>query len=138
MMSTLYIVETHCQHLDYSSVGNYFYEGAPEQKKLSDRARKLIYRYLQGMECGWEENDFWDAANWAYDVECEEECMLSKGGAYDNVKPLGLTRSELKYQLEYQEYMMLFPDAEYALVKRPTDDEDKLYVWGDEIFYGGS
>lgn len=29
--------------------------------------------------------------------------------------------------------MSLFPNAEYALVKRPADDEEKLYVWGDEL-----
>jgi hypothetical protein len=30
--------------------------------------------------------------------------------------------------------MSLFPDAKYSLVKLPTDDEDRLYVWGDELF----
>lgn len=133
MMSTRYIVEEHCQSLEFDKESGFFYEGAPNKKAITDRARQLIYRYLLGVETGWEEEDFWDAANWAYDVECEEENQLSKGGVYANVRPLGLSRSELKYQLECEEYMSLFPNAEYALVKRPTDDEDRLYVWGDEL-----
>ena len=134
MIGTRYIVEEHCQSLEFDKESGFFYEGAPNEKVLTDRARQLIYRYLLGIEDGLDEHDLWDAANWAYEVECEEERQLSKGGVYANVRPLGLSRSELKYQLEHEEYMCLFPDAEYSLVKRPTDDEDKLYAYGDEVY----
>ncbi len=134
MMCTRYIVEEYCQSLEYDKQSGLFYEGAPNNKFLTDRARQLIYRYLMGIETGWEEQDFWDAANWAYEVESEEEQLLSRGGAYSNVRFLGLSRSELKSQLECKEYMNLFPDAEFALVKRPTRDEGGHYEWGDELF----
>ncbi len=133
-MSTRYIVDKHCQRIEFDENSDYFYEGAPNSKVLTDRTRQLIFRYLLSVDKGWEEEDFWDAVNWAYEVECEEEQQLSKGGAYSNVRPLGLTRSELKSEIECIEYMELFPDAEYVLVKLPTDDEDRLYVWGDELF----
>jgi hypothetical protein len=134
MMSTRYIVDKHCQRIEFDENSDYFYEGAPNSKVLTDRARQLILRYLLSVEEGWEEEDFWGAVNWAYKVECVEEELLSKGGAYSNVRPLGLTRSQLKGTIESEEHMSLFPDAKYSLVKLPTDDEDRLYVWGDELF----
>jgi hypothetical protein len=86
------------------------------------------------VEKGWEEEDFWDAINWAYKVECEEEQQLSKGGAYSNVRPLGLTRSQLKGTIESEEHISLFPDAKYSLVKLPTDDDtiELFYREGDD------
>ena len=130
MFDTHYIVDEYCQELEFDGEG--FYDGAKTVKKLSDRARTLIYRYLVSLET-YEEEEFWDAANWAYKVEQEEDTQLSHG-AFANVRPLGLTKSELKDWLEIAESENLNPSAIDRLVKIPAEeDSEELYVWGVEV-----
>ena len=129
MFYTRYIVEEYCQELEFD--GESFYDGAKTINKLSDRARTLIYRYLVSLET-YEEKEFWAAANWAYKVEREEDVQLSHG-AFANVRPLGLTKSELKDWLEIVESENLNPSAIDRLVKVPAEeDSGELYVWGVE------
>ena len=129
MFDTHYIVDEYCQELEFD--GERFVDGAKTIKKLSDRARTLIYRYLVSLET-YEEREFWDATNWAYQVEQEEDAQLSDG-AFANVCPLGLTNSELKDWLERAEGDNLISNAASGLVKIPTEKcSEELYVWGIE------
>jgi hypothetical protein len=129
MFETHYIVEEYCQELEFDC--ERFVDGAKTIKKLSDRARTLIYRYLVSLET-YEEGEFWDAANWAYQVEQEENAQLSHG-AFANVRPLGLTNSELKDWLERAEGDNLTSNTAGGLVKIPTEEcSEELYVWGIE------
>ena len=127
MFDIHYIVEEYCQELEFD--GERFVEGAEIIKKLSDRARSLIHRYLVSIETYGEE-EFWAAANWAYQVEQEEDTELSHG-AFSNVRPLGLTKSELKDWLERAESENLTSSTTDGLVKVPAEEgSEKLYVWG--------
>ena len=127
MFDIHYIVDEYCQELEFD--GERFVEGAEIIKKLSDRARTLIHRYLVSIETYGEE-EFWDAANWAYQVEQEEDAQLSHG-AFANVRPLGLTKSELKDWLESAESANLTSNTTGGLVKIPTGEgNEELYEWG--------
>jgi len=88
-------------------------------------------RYIWSLE-SYGEEEFWVAVNWAYQVECSEGIELSRG-EFANVRPLYITRSELKNWLESAEGDNLDPNAIGGLVKIPAEeDSEELYVWGVE------
>jgi len=131
MPSSICLVEIHAQSLEWD--GEMFTVYGKEERATSDRLRTLLARYIE--ERCEDEQDLFDGANWALEIEREEGRLLALCNKhYGNVISFdgGYTEAvqEMMWELQGgfpEEFTGCYID------KWPSWDDDRLYRWDDKV-----
>jgi len=133
MPSNICLVETHAQSLEWD--GSRYALDGKESRDTSERLRALLVHYLEELE-EMDEYDLFDGANWALEVEREEERFLAICNKYygnvisfDGSYPEAV--SEMLWELQGG-FPDEFKESDF-IDKWPSWDDDRLYRWDDRM-----